>query len=345
MHVGVRPMKILQTSFTRRNDSRKILILLVILLFVVASMSLCIGAERINIFHAATDLMKGNHTAAVRILRYVRVPRTCAGLLAGAALAASGAIIQGVLANSLAAPSTIGVNAGAGFAVALFCAAAPGALLAIPFAALIGAFGGSMLVLAIAEHTSASKISLVLAGVAVSGIFSAGIDAIITFVPESLNGYSDFRIGGLFNVSLSQLLPAAVLIILALIVAGSLHNELDLLMLGTEQAQSLGLPARKMQIIFLGLAAILAGSAVSFAGLIGFVGLMVPHIMRQLVGETSGILLAGSALGGAVLLCGCDLLSRILFAPFELPVGIVMALVGGPFFIWLLKKRGRYGND
>lgn len=338
-------MKILQTFFTRRSDPRKTLLLLVLLLLVVVSMSLCMGAERINILDAVSDLIAGNDTAAARILRYARVPRTCAGLLAGTGLAASGAIIQGVLANSLAAPSTIGVNAGAGFAVALFCAMAPGALMAIPFAAMAGAFGSAMLVLTIAERTSASKISLVLAGVAVSGIFNAGIDAIITFVPESLNGYSDFRIGGLFHVSLPQLFPAAILIVLALFAAGSLHNELDLLMLGTEQAQSLGLSARNMQIVFLGLAAILAGSAVSFAGLIGFVGLMVPHIMRHLVGETSGVLLAGSALGGAILLCGCDLLARILFVPFELPVGIVMALIGGPFFIWLLRKRGRYRND
>lgn len=338
-------MKILQISSTQRNNPHKTLFLLAILLILIVCMSLCLGAEQINMLHTLTDLVTGNDSTAVRILRYVRLPRTCAGLLAGAALAASGTIIQGVLANSLAAPSTIGVNAGAGFAVALFCAAAPGALTAVPFAALVGAFGGAMLVLSIAERTSASKISLVLAGVAVSGIFSAGIDAIITFVPESLNGYSDFRIGGLFNVSLHQLVPAAILIFIALIAACSLHNELDLLMLGTEQAQSLGLPARKMQIVFLAIAAVLAGSAVSFAGLIGFVGLMVPHIMRQLVGETSGILLISSALGGAILLCGCDLLARLLFVPFELPVGIVMALIGGPFFIWLLKKRGRYKND
>lgn len=321
------------------------LVLLLVLLVLVSGMSLCMGAEKIRIVQALSDLCAGRVTPDVRILRYVRLPRTCAGLLAGAALAAAGAIIQGVLANSLAAPSTIGVNAGAGFAVALFCAWMPGALAAVPFAALIGAFGGAMLVLSIAQHTNASKISLVLAGVAVSGIFSAGIDAIITFVPEALNGYSDFRIGGLFHVSMRQLIPAAVLIVVALVLAGSLHNELDLLMLGSEQAQSLGLSARKMQVVFLGLAAILAGSAVSFAGLIGFVGLMVPHIMRQLVGETSGVLLAGSALGGAVLLCGCDLIARLLFAPFELPVGIVMALIGGPFFIWLLRKRGRYAHD
>lgn len=336
-------MKNLQTSFIRPSKPSKMLLVLIAVLIVTAILSLCLGAEKINVFKALGNW--NSHSAEVRILRYVRIPRTLAGIFAGAALAASGAIIQGVLANSLAAPSTIGVNAGAGFAVALFCAVMPGALAAVPFAAMLGAFGGAMLVLTIAQHTGASKISLVLGGVAVSGIFSAGIDAIITFVPESLNGYSDFRIGGLFNVSLEQLIPAAFLIVFALAAAMLLHNELDVLMLGTEQARSLGLSAHKMQVVFLAIAAILAGAAVSFAGLIGFVGLMVPHIMRQLVGEESGVLIIGSALGGAILLCGCDLAARLLFAPFELPVGIVMALVGGPFFILLLKTRGRCAND
>lgn len=338
-------MKNWQISSTRRPDSRRTLLILTILLVVVAALSLGMGAEPIHLGNALRDWAQHKDSAAARILQYVRLPRTCAGLLAGAALASAGTIIQRVLANSLAAPSTIGINAGAGFAVALFCAVAPGALTMVPFAALVGAFGGAMLVLTIAEHTGASKISLVLGGVAVSGIFSAGIDAVLTFVPESLNGYSDFRIGGLFHVSMAKLWPATILIGIALIVAMSLHNELDLLLLGTEQAQSLGMPARRMQIIFLALAAMLAGAAVSFSGLIGFVGLMVPHIMRQIVGEDSDILLAASALGGAILLCGCDLLARLLFAPFELPVGIVMSLVGGPFFIWQLRKRGRCGHD
>ena len=108
-----------------------------------------------------------------------------------------------------------------------------------------------------------------------------------------------------------------------------------------EQAQSLGLPAERLRVTLLGLAAVLAGAAVSVGGLVGFVGLIVPHIMRTLVGEESGPLLVSSALGGAALLGGCDLLGRMLFAPYEIPVGIVMSLAGGPFFIWLLQRRGR----
>ena len=228
-------------------------------------------------------------------------------------------------------------------AAALCCAAVPTAVAAVPLAAMAGAFFGAVLVLAVAERTGASRLTLVLAGVALSGVFNAGVDAVVTFVPEALNGYSDFRIGGLSGVSMAQLLPALGLIAPGILIALSLHNELDVLALGREQAQALGLSARPLRLVFLALAAALAGAAVSFAGLLGFVGLVVPHMMRRLVGEESGPLLAASALGGGALLCGCDLLSRLIFAPFELPVGIVMSFLGGPFFIWLLlrQKGGR----
>ena len=335
-------MKNWRTSCIQKDNYLRIYAALAALVLAVSLLNLCLGAEKVppaEVLRALTG--GGSGTTAFRIVRYVRLPRLCACLLAGGALAASGAIIQGVLSNALAAPSTIGVNAGAGLTVALCCAIAPTAVKLVPLAAMAGAFLGVMTVLLIARRTGASKITLVLAGVAVSSIFSAGIDAVITFVPEALNGYSDFRIGGFSGVSMARLLPALWPALLSFVLSLSLHNEMDVLLLGREQAQSLGLPAERLRIVLLGLAAVLAGSAVSVGGLVGFVGLIVPHIMRRLVGEESGPLLVSSVLGGAALLGGCDLLGRMLFAPYEIPVGIVMALAGGPFFIWLLQRRGR----
>ena len=335
-------MKNWRTSCIPNNKYLRIYAALAALVLAVSLLNLCLGAEKVppaEVLRALTG--GGSGTTAFRIVRYVRLPRLCACLLAGGALAASGAIIQGVLSNALAAPSTIGVNAGAGLTVALCCAIAPTAVKLVPLAAMAGAFLGVMTVLLIARRTGASKITLVLAGVAVSSIFSAGIDAVVTFVPEALNGYSDFRIGGFSGVSMARLLPALWPALLSFVLSLSLHNEMDVLLLGREQALSLGLPAERLRIVLLGLAAVLAGSAVSVGGLVGFVGLIVPHIMRRLVGEESGPLLVSSVLGGAVLLGGCDLLGRMLFAPYEIPVGIVMALAGGPFFIWLLQRRGR----
>jgi iron complex transport system permease protein len=306
--------------------------------------SICIGSVLLSPRELWQGLFEKTDTTATYIVRYVRLPRTLGSLLAGMALALSGALIQSVLANPLAAPNIIGVNAGAGLMVTLLGVILPGAATFVPLAAFLGAFLGALLVLTIAERSGASKITLVLAGVAVSQICTAGIEILVTIVPEALNGYSDFRIGGLSNLTMARIGPAAVLILIGTVLALSLSGELDILTLGSDTAQSLGLPAKKYRLLFLGIAAALAGAAVSFAGLLGFVGLIVPHIVRRLLGEESRWLLAGSALGGALLLTVCDMLSRTLFMPYEVPVGIVMTLSGGPFFIWLLlRQRGRHG--
>ena len=259
----------------------------------------------------AALLGRGSGTTASIVL-YARLPRLCGCLLAGAALAMSGTVIQGVLGNPLAAPNVIGVNAGAGLCTALCAALWPARTAALPFAAFLGALGGVGLVLAIGTRTGASRMTLVLAGVAVSGMFSAGIDAVLTFFPDALNGYTDFRVGGVANLSMGRVAPAFWVALTALFLALSLAGEMEVLLLGEETARSLGLPARRLRLVLLALAAALAGAAVSFSGLLGFVGLLVPHIMRRLMGEDSRPLLTGCALGGAVTLTLCDLLARLL---------------------------------
>ncbi len=309
-----------------------------------ALLSLCLGAAPLGPGEVFSALAGRGSGAAAQIVLYARLPRTCGCLLAGAALAAAGTVIQGVLGNPLAAPNVIGVNAGAGLCTALCAALWPDWTAAVPFAAFLGALGGVGLVLGIGARTGASRMTLVLAGVAVSGMFSAGIDAVLTFFPDALNGYTDFRVGGVANLSMGRVVPAFWVILAAFALALSLAGEMDVLLLGEETARSLGLPARRLRVILLALAAALAGAAVSFAGLLGFVGLIAPHMARRLIGEDSSArLLWASALGGAALLTACDILARTLFAPYELPVGVVLSLLGGPFFLWLLfrQRRGR----
>lgn len=310
-------------------------------LLLAGTLSLALGPVPLSPEEVLSALTDQGEDTAVQIVRHFRLPRTLGCLLAGAALAVSGAIIQGVLANPLAAPNIIGVNAGAGLAVALCCALAPAAAVWAPAVAFLGALGGVLLVLAIARSTGASRLTVVLAGVAVSSVLGAGIDAVLTFCPDALNGYSDFRIGGFTNLTIAKVAPAFWLILAALVAALSLSHELDLLSLGGDTAQSLGLPVRRCRLALLTIAAALAGAAVSFAGLLGFVGLIVPHMMRRLVGEESRPLLLSCILGGGGLLTLCDTLARVLFSPYELPVGIVLSLGGGPFFLWLLlHQRG-----
>jgi len=337
-------MKNSQTSYTD-NKKTRLYIFLPAALIIAAVAGICLGPVKIapsSVWRVIFGTERG--TTEANIILLARLPRVFGCLVAGAALAVSGSVIQTVLANPLAAPNIIGVNAGAGLAVALFSALAPSAAAFTPVAAFAGALVAVMLVLLIAEKSGAAKITLVLAGVAVSSVFSALIDAVITFFPDSLNGYSDFRIGGLSNLSTAKVLPAFYVVAIAFIILLSLHNEMDVLALGMDTSRSLGLNARPLRIVLLALAAALAGAAVSFAGLLGFVGLIVPHIMRSFVGENSGELIITSALGGALLLTICDIAARLLFAPYELSVGIILSCVGGPFFIHLLIRQSRGKN-
>ena len=334
-------MNSLQTFFTRRNKYF-LLAGFGILLIGAIVISLLVGSVKMPpgvVFDALTG--RDRESTLSRIILYSRLPRTCAAFLAGAALAVAGVIIQTVLNNPLASPSIIGVNSSAGFAVAFVCAFWPAAQRYTPFIAFAGALAGVLLVMALSQSTVAARITVVLAGVAISNLFSAGIDAIITLVPDALNSVSDFRIGGFTGVTMSQLGPAAAIIAISLVTVFSLAHQLDILALGTDTAKSLGLAVGRMRVVFLVLAAALAGAAVSFCGLIGFVGLIVPHAMRRIVGEDNGILLVASAMGGAFFVLICDLIARVLFAPFEIPVGIVLSFAGAPFFLWLLfKQRG-----
>lgn len=328
--------------FSIRKNKKNLLTILVVVCLVSVALSLSLGSVAVPLPKLLSALFGGGRdTLEGQILHLVRLPRTLGCVAAGMALAVSGAVIQSVLSNPLAAPNIIGVNSGAGLAVALSCALFPSAAYLSPVFAFLGALLGVLTVLMIAEKNGASKMTLVLSGVAVSSIFSALIDAAVTFAPDALNGYSDFRIGGLANLSMARITPSLYIILPSFFILLILSPELDILALGTDTAKSLGLPAKRLRITALALAAALAGAAVSFAGLLGFVGLIVPHIIRGLIGEESAPLLLGSALGGAALLCLCDTLSRIVFAPYELPVGIVLSLIGGPFFLWLLlRQRG-----
>lgn len=290
-------MKSWRTSSIRRGNG-PLMAVLCGLVILSATLSMCLGAVAVSPRDILPALLGEGTGPAAQIVRYARLPRTCGCLLAGAALAVSGTLIQSVLGNPLAAPNIIGVSSGAGLAAALCGALAPSAALALPAASFAGALLGVLLVLFIAEKTGASKLTLVLAGVAVSGMFSAGIDAVVTFVPDALAGYSDFRIGGLANLSMGRIVPSFWVLLIAFVLVFSLAGELDVLMLGADTAQSLGLRAKPLRLVLLTLAAALAGAAVSFSGLIGFVGLIVPHIMRRLMGEDSRPLLVGCALGG-----------------------------------------------
>lgn len=316
------------------------------LLVISAILSLSLGAANLSLSQLWQAISHGPTSTAGYIFWYARLPRTIACLLSGAALAVSGCVIQSVLGNKLASPGIIGVNAGAGLAVTFCCALGVLSGWAISLFSFLGAMLAVLFVVFLARKTGASRTTVILCGVALNSILNAFTDAIITLVPEAGMLSNEFRVGGFSSVVSSRLLPAGILIFVALAVLLTFSNDLDVLSLGEDTAQSLGLSVKKLRNLFLLLAALLAGSSVSFAGLLGFVGLLIPHVGRKLIGTESRYLLPWCALGGAGFVTVCDLIARLLFQPYELPVGILMSILGGPFFLLLLlKKKGGHSHD
>jgi len=309
------------------------------LVLMAAAASICLGAAALSPKVLWQAFLSGPGDTAGFIFWYVRLPRTAACLLAGAALAVAGAVIQRVLHNHLASPSIIGVNSGAGLAVTICCALGSVSGWAVAGSAFLGAMVTLWLIVSVARKAGASRTTVILSGVAVNAIANAFSEALTTLIPEISMMTADFRAGGFAGVSHLRLIPAALGISAGLVLVFFLHNELDVLSLGDETAHSLGLSVARTRALLLSLAALLAGCAVSFSGLLGFVGLIVPHAVRRLAGGESRWVLPLCALGGAGFVTLCDLAARLLFSPYELPVGILLSVLGGPFFLLLLFQR------
>ena len=311
---------------------------------VAAALSILLGSTPLSLGEIAEALENGfQASAGARIFGYVRLPRTIASLVCGAALAVSGAVIQGVLNNRLASPSIIGVNAGAGLAITLCSALGILGGWQTSLFSFIGAFAAVMLVSLGAKRWGASRGTVILIGVAMNSFLGAISSTVTTFIPDVGVMSNDFKVGAFTSVTYPRLLPAVILIVGTILVLRTLHNQLDVLTLGEETAQGLGMNPGQMRVVFLLLAALLAGCAVSLAGLLSFVGLLIPHCIRRMAGSKSSHLIGLSALFGGGFVCLCDTIARTAFAPYEMPVGIIMAFLGAPFFVFIL-IRGKGGH-
>ncbi len=332
-------MKDWKKSYSARNDAH---IMLLALLFLLAAflLNLCLGASGLSLSELIRVLGSGpNTTAAGRIVWYVRLPRIAAGMLAGAGLSVSGVIIQKVLANPLASPGIIGINAGASLAVTICCAVGNYYAWMIAGSAFSGAVISTFLVVLASQKSGASRTTVLLGGIAVSASLTAVREAIVTMIPNAGVASTDFRMGGFSSVDQSRLLPAAILILAGIILAVMFANDLEILSLGDDTAHSLGVRTVFTRNLFLTAAALLAGASVSFAGCLSFVGLIVPNLTKLITGGESTKHIVFSALFGAAFVSVCDLAARMIFAPYEMPAGIFISMIGGPFFIWLLFKR------
>lgn len=324
---------------------RHLLTFTAILLLLSCVLALCVGAVVSSPFAILQALWNADHSDTLyRIIAYVRFPRILASVLTGASLAVAGGLLQATLNNPLAAPNIIGVNSGAGAAMLIVCALYPSISYLAPIVAFIGALAATLLVYFIAAKAGASRLTLILAGVAVSSFLGAISDTMITLFPDTQANRISFMIGEFSGITISQMIFVPVMIGIGLVGAWLLSFDLNVLILGNEVAHSLGVSVRRVRALALITAALLAGSAVSLAGLLGFVGLITPHIARRLIGHDLRVLIPMCALSGGLLTLLCDLLSRVLFAPFEVPVGIILSFIGAPFFIYLLLREKRHAK-
>ena len=281
-----------------------------------------------------------------QIFFVARLPRTLAGACVGALFASAGVVFQGLLRNPLATPFTLGVSSGAALGAVLaitfnWSLAAIG-VPAVPAAAFAGSIVAVFIVYALAQarHRGLSTTVLLLAGVTMNAFFSAMI-LFVQYFASFADTYRTLRwlMGDLDVSSYDPIVAALPTSLAAFAVFGWLARPLNLLALGADSAESRGLDVRRAQRAAFVSASLATGAAVSIGGPIGFVGIIIPHLVRLLVGPDHRLVLPAAALFGAAFLVGCDLVARTILAPIELPVGIITALIGGPFFLWLLVRK------
>ena len=303
--------------------------------------SLALGAVDISVAEVLAVFAGDAAETTRRIVLDARLPRALCAVLAGCNLAVSGVLLQSVTRNPLADPGLIGITAGAGMAATVVLAVLPGVAVLLPIAAFIGAMVSAVFVYAVSWRPGggASPVRMILAGVAVNAILGAVIGLLITAFADRIPAVM-FWTTGSFNgrgwQHLRLMLPYSIV---GMVMAMSLHRSMRVLELGDDAASTMGVRVERTRLIAFAAASLLAGSAASVAGLVGFIGLVVPHLVRLVLG-TNRFVLPVSAFAGASVLLWSDLLARTVLAPSELPVGVVTGLIGGPYFIYLLYRSG-----
>ena len=280
------------------------------------------------------------------IIIHIRLPRVLGGALVGVALAVAGVAYQGIFRNPMADPYTIGAMGGASFGAAVAIVLGVGVALlgvnTVPIFAFIGALLSVFLVYAISREGPRVPITtLILSGLTVTIFFNALVTYLKLIAGERLHALTFWIMGGFTYTNWTDVSTIFPLVIIGTIVIYLYARDLNILVLGEEQAQHLGVELEKVKKILLAAGALITAAAVSISGLIGFVGLIIPHLTRILIGPDHRILLPTSAIVGASFMMICDALARVIIAPTELPVGVITAVTGGPFFIYLLRRKSR----
>lgn len=320
---------------------RLLLIFLPILLFIVSIGSLMIGQVSFTVGEVFQGILSTEDTLARRIVWEIRFPRILIGMIVGVCLAVAGAMLQGIMQNPLADPGVIGITSGAGIMAVLVMVVFPGYILYLPIAAFTGAFVAAMIVYVLSvKKGGTSPMRIVLVGVAVNAICGAGTNMLMILFSDRVQSVLPWLAGGLMGVGWVQLENIIYYVIVAVVLAIFGIKHIRIMRLGDEMARLLGHNVERSRLFLIVVSTLLAGLAVSVAGLVGFVGLVVPHIIRLMIGGDYKYLIPASAFGGALLVLFADTIARSAFNPTEIPVGILLAFIGGPYFLYLIHRKG-----
>lgn len=301
-------------------------------------LSTSLGAVQVEMGELFGTIFLREESEYSNVIWNIRFPRTLVGALVGINLALAGALLQGLMKNPLADPHIIGINAGAGLAGVVMIILFPAMGLLMTPAAFVGAMIAALLIYLLAWKNGIQPIRVILAGVAISSLFSAIISGLMIFYSDRVHGALMWLAGGLSSRSWPQFETILPYTIIGGVLAFLGARHMNALLLGDDTAKSLGVRVEYTRLVMTAVAALLAASAVSVVGLLGFVGLIVPHSARILIGSDYRYLLPASALLGVAIVTFSDTVARMAFAPVEIPVGVIMAILGAPFFLYLLRR-------
>ncbi len=332
----------------RRNDKKGwiifLFLLVAVILVVTFVIAVAVGSSGIPIRDVLRTIT-GIDNQSMGIVKDIRLPRIVMSVFIGAALSVSGVLLQAVMQNPMADPGVTGISSGASVMVVFLMLYRPGAAFLIPVMGFAGGALACILVYSMAWKNGISAIRIILAGVAVNAVLGSITGMMNILNSDKLAGVLNWMNGSLSGKIWKEVRYCAVFITVGIVLSLFLYRNCNILALGDKTARSLGYNPNIQRILISAVGVFLAGVATSYVGVISFVGLVVPHISRLLVGSNHKHLIPFSALLGSCVLMIADTLGRTVTAPYEIPVGIVMSILGGPFFLYLLRKGGKnYGS-
>ncbi|MGZ9583123.1 FecCD family ABC transporter permease [Paenibacillus marinisediminis] len=324
----------------KQNRKAVIIGISALLLLVAILLSIGLGSVQYSMAETIRTLFGNGDAASNMILWDIRIPRVMLALLVGANLAASGALLQAVMLNPLADPGLTGVSSGAAVAVLFILLVRPDYIALVPVAAILGGMAAACLVYVWAwnKRTGFTPIRIILSGVAVNAVFGGVIGMLSLLYSEQLPSAMQWLNGSLAGKGMGAVTVLLPYSIVGWIAALLCIRQANILRLGEQVAHNLGQNLNRIRFMLSLVAVYLAAISVSVVGLVGFVGLVVPHIARILLGSDYKLTLPMSLLLGALILLVADTVGRTVFAPIEIPAGIIMALLGGPYFLYLMRK-------